>query len=476
MDQDDDGRRGSISTRVAQVALAAQAGALAVAAYASRTDLATDILLLLCSSAAVAIAWSIARLSNERVRTLEATVNDCARRRSEADAEAKQKSEFFANLTHEIRTPMTAILGFADVLRSPTLSERERQQHIGTIRRAGEHLLAIVSDILDLSKLEAGRMTVESLEVAPLEVVRDVVELMRGRADERGLRLVVRCDGMIPARIQSDPIRLRQVLLNLVSNAIKFTECGEVAIVLALEGQPTDRAPHLRFEVRDTGIGIRDDQMDRLFRPFMQADGSTTRKYGGTGLGLAISARLVEMLGGTLGVESKPGIGSTFRFRVRTGPLNATTFVSGLDLATRREAASPVVTMSGRVLLAEDGIDNQRLLTLHLRTIGLDVDIATNGREAIDAAIRSLSSRPFDLILMDLQMPTLDGMGATKELRAKGWNGPILALTASAHADAKSDALASGCDDILTKPIDRATLADACRRWIRANTQRAEAA
>jgi signal transduction histidine kinase/DNA-binding NarL/FixJ family response regulator/HPt (histidine-containing phosphotransfer) domain-containing protein len=387
---------------------------------------------------------------------------------------SRSKSEFLANMSHEIRTPMTAVIGYADLLLDPTITASERLNHVQTIRRNGEHLLSVINDILDLSKIEAGKMTVESLACSPSQIIVDVCSLMRVRAMHKGLDLGVEFQTPIPETIVSDPTRLRQTLLNLVGNAVKFTHRGSVRIVARCDQQGT-----LSLEVADTGVGLTREQAARLFQPFQQADNSTTREYGGTGLGLVICQRLSRMMGGDITVESLPGRGSSFTMSVGTGPLDGVRMFVGLTEAEIPEAGDgPKVDPSAgplrcAVLLAEDGVDNQLLISTVLKKAGAAVVIAENGRVAVERALAAaVSGSPFDVILMDMQMPELDGYGATAKLRQKGYRGPIVALTAHAMAGDRERCITAGCDDYLTKPIHRTRLVETVREW--AEKQRAE--
>jgi PAS domain S-box-containing protein len=390
--------------------------------------------------------------------------------KEDAETANRSKSEFLANMSHEIRTPMTAIIGYTDLLLEPDQPLEERTRHLHTVRRNAEHLLSLINDILDLSKIEAGRMQVESIPCSPSQTVADVASLIGDRAHAKGLNLSLDCSTPIPETIQSDPVRLRQILINLVGNAVKFTERGGIQIRVGLE-DPAARFPQLWFEVADSGIGMDDDLVSRLFDPFTQADSSTTRRFGGTGLGLAISKRLAHMLGGDVVVRSAPGQGSTFRLTVGTGPLAGVALVQSPFQAIasngEREADAEDVELQGRVLLAEDGPDNQRLIRLLLQRSGLEVDVAENGNVAYEMAARSAENdEPYDVILMDMQMPDLDGYSATSLLRNSGYDAPIIALTAHAMAGDREKCIRAGCDDFASKPIDRAELLGLVRRYL----------
>jgi CheY-like chemotaxis protein len=389
--------------------------------------------------------------------------------RAAAEAANRVKSAFMANMSHEIRTPMTAILGYLDLLGDEELSGAQRREYIRIINDSGQHLLSILNDILDISKLEAGAMTVERVPVAPPQLIGDVASLMGARAAEKGLRFRLDYEGPIPETIESDPVRLRQILLNLLGNAVKFTKQGEVrlAVRLATAGDPP--VPRLRFDVIDTGVGVSAEDKKRLFQPFVQADTSFTRRFGGTGLGLAISKQLAEQLGGSITLRDNPGGGSIFTAEIETGPLEHVRLieVNGGAREERSPAGSSSRRLVGRVLLAEDGVDNQRLFTRVLRAVGLEVDVAEDGRQAVDKALAARDAEaPFDLVLMDMQMPVMDGLDATDELRREGYEGPIIALTAHALESDRERCLRAGCDDFLTKPLDKRRLISVLTQYL----------
>jgi len=394
-----------------------------------------------------------------------------ARDRDEARRAAQEasrlKSEFLAHTSHEIRTPMTALVGYTELLGDPDLSPAERAEGLATVRRNGEHLMTIVNDILDLSKIESGRMTIERMACSPFALVAEVAAVLRPRAAHDGLDVEVGYRSPLPETIETDPTRLRQILLNLVGNAIKFTPRGSVR----LEVGPVEDT-RLCFEVIDTGIGLDAEQQARLFTAFSQADASTTRRFGGTGLGLAISKRLAGMLGGDLRVRSVPGEGSTFTLTIDVGSLAGVRLLDRPpEVRAAAERPEPSAderqALRGRILLAEDGLDARRLLARHLRAAGAEVETAENGLVACELALRAAEAgAPYDLILMDMQMPELDGYAAAARLRAAGYRGPIVALTAHAMEDERARCLGAGCDGFATKPILRRALIEVARAYL----------
>ncbi len=394
----------------------------------------------------------------------------------EAQAANRAKSEFLANMSHEIRTPMTAILGYAELLREEfevQSASPETMARIETIRSAGQYLLAIINDILDLSKIEAGKLSLESVETPLVRVLREIDCLVRPRAVSKKLEFATVLTGPVPDRMVTDPTRLRQLLMNLAGNAVKFTESGSVRVEVGTTG-PED-ARRLVIEVLDTGPGITAEQASRLFTPFTQADSTVTRRHGGTGLGLAISRRLAELMGGNLQLaRSEPGAGSCFRLELPLVVAPGATLASSLEAvsddapATLGTVPAPTAArLRGRILLAEDGLDNQRLIALHLRKAGAEVDVADNGRIALELLEKAQrEERPYDLLVSDMQMPEMDGYTLARVLRGRGNRIPIVALTAHAMSDDRAKCLDAGCDDYATKPIERAKLIRTCAVWL----------
>ncbi len=380
--------------------------------------------------------------------------------RQDAEAANRSKSEFLANMSHEIRTPMTAILGYVDLVAAGDHPE-DNGRYLQTIRDNGRFLLTIINDILDLSKIEAGKLEIIPEPIAPHRLVDDVRSIMDVRAREANLRLRVEYDGLIPQRIHTDPKRLKQILINLVSNAIKFSETGVKTglVTLRVRFNPAD-SPAMSFVVMDRGIGMTPGQQQRLFKPFTQADASVSRTFGGTGLGLAISKRLAHMLGGNIEVQSEPGAGSTFTVSIDPGDVSDVTLI---EPAMAAEATPPIDSLehrlTGRVLVVDDHRDIRFLTRRILQKAGATVTEAQDGQEAVEQVQAMLNdSHVVDLIILDMQMPRLDGYRTARQLRKMGFAGGIVALTADAMQGDMSKCLKSGCNSYLSKPIDAARL------------------
>lgn len=420
------------------------------------------------------LAWATAwRLSRARARDHAAMAGIETRR-----AMVMAKSEFLARVSHELRTPMSAILGYTEVLREHEAFGSTlmcRLETIETIHRHGEHLLALINDVLDMSKLEAGAMRVERMPVRLQDALEDVGAMVGRTAREKGIALEFVGVGAVPEVVRTDPVRLRQILVNLVGNAVKFTERGSVVVeVRLIEGGGVE--PLLELAVCDTGIGMTDEQLGRLFRPFVQAEDSTARRFGGTGLGLTISKQLAELLGGDLSATSVAGEGSRFVARIaagprtglQLGPLGRWCVTGSPRLGGGPGGRAPRVRIAGSVLVAEDGEDSRRLIESQLRAAGAEVVCVEDGVSAVvKVRERERSGDPFSLVLMDIHMLGLDGIRATRAIRDAGVDVPIVALTADDVCDGGERLLREGFTAYAGKPITRAALIELCARHAR---------
>jgi PAS domain S-box-containing protein len=386
-----------------------------------------------------------------------------------AETANRAKSEFLANMSHELRTPMTAILGFGDLLMAPNLPLTRQREFLEGIRRNGIALLELINALLDLSRIEADKLTLEKVDCDLLPIIEDVVSAAKVQADQKGLHIVVDYGFPLPEKIHTDPPRLREILMNLLGNAVKFTDRGEVRMAVHCM-QEDAKSARLQVSVRDSGIGIPCEKIAELFQPFMQADTSASRRYGGMGLGLAISKRLAKALCGDITVDSELGQGSTFTLSIDIGSLDGVRMLAGSDIVDSGVEAlleEPQDRLPGRVLLVEDDPGIQRIIALLLQKAGVEVDLAGNGRMGCEMAEDSKAERrPYDLILMDIQMPELNGYDATRHLRRSDWAGPIVALTAYAMAGDRERCLAAGCDDYLAKPVLMSDLREVLRRYL----------
>lgn len=388
----------------------------------------------------------------------------------QADRANNAKSEFLANMSHEIRTPLTTIIGFSEVAMDKDQSTEERISALKIIRRSGSHLLNLINNILDFSKIDAGELEIENIAMNPMLIVSEVESIMRIQAEKKSLAFNIQYHFPLPVIIKSDPVRLKQVLLNLCSNAIKFTEKGTVTIRTRYD----EVTRTLTFSVSDTGIGLKPEQLHKVFKPFKQADTSTTRKYGGTGLGLSLSKQLAELLDGQLTAQSLFGHGTTFEFSIPCGEVQQDNLIRGVvddeqdnlrdqnPKPGRTQGSQTIPLLSGTVLLVEDNEVNQQLITLFLQKMGATISVASNGKEAVDLALDS----QFDLVYMDMQMPVMSGIDAVKTLRAAHYSKPIVMLTANATNQDRSCCTDAGCDNFLTKPITRETLYDMTSKYL----------
>lgn len=461
------------------VVLATSCGALGAAGFAligQTTDVAHAFTVPVLGLAAglvgmIISAWSLVR----RTRRDAAIIRGLQTRPPETSHAA---SLFVASAAHELRAPLTAILGYSELLRGDADDPVRREDTLRTIERNGRHMLGIVNDLLDHARIESGRMPVERIPVNTRALVDEAAAVLRPAALERGLALRTQIESDVPLIIRTDPLRLRQILINLLANAVKFTDSGGVTLrvsrepsgpILPERGDPA--MVRVRFDVADTGIGLTAEQLARLFEPFSQADTSVPRRHGGSGLGLAVSQRLAGLLGGRItctspGADraSPGGAGSTFTLDINVEALD------GLQDAHRSgpvpsDAAEPRTQPSLlglRILLAEDGPDNQRLFTTFLERAGARVTTVESGRLAVE---HLLSGQPADVVFMDVQMPELDGLAATAMLRQRGYAGPIIGITAHGSADRRQECLAAGCNAYLSKPVERRQLVETARRW-----------
>lgn len=395
------------------------------------------------------ILWQFHRLNTrlraevEERRHTEIALLDAKR---EAEAASRAKSEFLSTMSHEIRTPMNGVLGMIQLLRESEV-DAEQREYLDIAHTSAQGLLAILNDILDLSKIEAGMMEVHAMPFSLAHVITECVRTLGHKAAEKGIAVDTRIAAEIPPEMLGDPVRVRQVLLNLVGNAIKFTEHGRVGITAELAQRDQDGVT-VRLAVSDTGIGIPPENQARIFDAFTQADASHTRTYGGTGLGLAIVRKLVELMGGRIWLESEAGRGSTFHFTLRFQPAAPGTTAEEATMAGK--ASAPQGMRPVRVLLVEDNPVNQQVAAGLLGKLGLDTDIAENGQQALEM---EAASGPYDVILMDLEMPVMDGFDATRALRARGVETPIVALTAHALTGYRERCMEAGMDNFLAKPL-----------------------
>ena len=400
---------------------------------------------ILSGSTAILLTIVIAIIVIRRTAHAESSLDEA---RVAAQTATEMKSQFLANMSHEIRTPLTAVIGYADTILYDNVSDQERKHSTARILNNGKHLLHIINDILDISKIEAGQLSVEKLSVSQAQLMNDIEALIGGAIRDKGLNFQIDFEYPVPEYFETDPTRLKQILLNLLGNAKKFTEQGSILLNVKYESS----TGQMCYEVVDTGVGMNQEEQSRLFKPFAQADTSTTRKFGGTGLGLYISRQLTQMLGGDLHCQSSKGKGSRFFVSIAAG-VNVK-FVNNISLNvlthSKRDRDS-IPSLCGRVLLAEDNPDNQRLISMYIRNTGALVTVVNNGKEAVENAI----ANEFDLIMMDMQMPVMGGAEAVKWLRQVGNQTPIAMLTANAMKEEQDRCVNLGANEFLTKPIDK---------------------
>ncbi|HPS91159.1 MAG TPA: ATP-binding protein [Methanothrix sp.] len=413
------------------------------------------------------------RLAN---RNLEIAIEQSKESARKAEKASAAKGEFLANMSHEIRTPLNGVISMTGILLDMDLNE-EQHEYAEIAHICGEMLLSLINDILDFSKIEARKLDLEKLNFDLRTVLKDTVDILTLDANEKGLEMVCRVEENVPSRLRGDPGRLRQILINLGSNAVKFTDNGKIVVHASLESED-ERTATIRFSVRDTGIGIPANLQSALFSPFTQVDGSTTRKYGGTGLGLAISRQLAELMGGKISLESEDGKGSVFRFTAvfDKHPTKFELEYEGFtEIGGEGENETPPTkpgiikndTHKIPILIVEDNPVNQRVAQVMLRKMGLDSDIVANGLEAVNA----LQTIPYDLVLMDCQMPVMDGFKATRVIRQQGSKAknpliPIIAMTASAMQGDRDKCIEAGMNDFIAKPVLKRELAKVIAKWL----------
>ena len=409
------------------------------------------------------VIGKLRRTSAQLEQEVEDRTRPLTRAKEAAEAANVAKTSFLANMSHEIRTPMSGILGYTELLKHRLVHDQEGLEQLQAVKRCGDHLLELIDDILDLSIIEENKSELQYVKCSPLGVVKDALSAVQVSADEKGIDLSLDCETRIPQQIISDPARIRQILMNLIGNAVKFTDSGSVTVTLRLVEASND-VKCLQVDIKDTGIGISADKLEQIFERFTQVDSSTTRHYGGTGLGLSICQRLATLMGGNITVKSELGQGSLFTVAIPC------TVPEGVPLVTAECGHNPQSTtppgenanLTGRILVVEDNADNQNLLRCELETSGFTVETADNGQTAVERCSKS----NFDLVLMDIQMPVMDGFKALEALQSENFNVPVIALTAHAMSGDRERCIQAGFCAYLSKPLSRQDLLRAVRAFV----------
>lgn len=412
------------------------------------------------------------RLLKRQVTELESAKKAAEVAKENAEKANQLKSTFLANMSHEIRTPLGALMGFAELLKLSDKAE-DRAAYTDVIIRNGKALVQLIDEILDLSKVESGHLETEILSFSARDLLADIMNLLKPVAEKKNLQFQMRIDENLPERVGSDPLRFRQVMTNLIGNAIKFTQTGFVSVSVQYQEKSPTSKPILQIDVEDSGIGISQENRARLFQPFSQGDQSVSRRFGGTGLGLVLSKKLANLLGGDVElVKSEADLGSIFRvsFEDRFGDLKIKSVTTEAKASSGRHltrAESPL--KGGRILVVDDSPDNQYLAQMFLTKAGAEVEFANNGKEGVQRALEG----DYNVVLMDIQMPICDGLQATKILRSKGYSGPIIALTANAMREERERCIVAGCDEYLSKPIDKVMLTNTVEKYLKAKKDKA---
>jgi len=459
---------GRLAVWPASLLVSASLAATWLAACPLDALIAQGVLLVAVAFLSLPLGWTFRKSALRHLEDLSLLArreDELVAAKRQAELASNAKSIFLSNMSHEIRTPMASILGYSETLLDETQTREERDEAIQVVLNNGQRLMKLISDIFDLVKLEVGELELQREPFSPMGVIRDAKVLLQSRAKDKGLDLELEFPTPLPKQIEGDAFRVKQVLLNLMSNAIKFTDTGHVKLRVAAERSITGKVASLLLTVSDSGIGIERETLAKLFRPFEQADATASRRFGGTGLGLTISRRLIQLMGGELTVQSCPGEGTCFTLQIPFADTDEQEWLEDpqveflVPAAPALEKKSELPRLDCRILFAEDNATNARLVASLLRKQGATVTVVEDGNEAVIAANSAqLNGEPFDVVLMDIQMPVMDGYTATEELRQRGFDLPIIALTANSVSEDRQRCLKSGFTDFASKPVDRQQL------------------